>query len=354
MAKSFFKNLILYVIIIFIFTGCSFLGLRIGKEGRKIPLPSNKKNLGAVFKSTNKGETFKLKAKVTDKKSIDKINVKSLQFDPRDSLTLYLLSKKQGLWVSYNGAESWEQLLNQLIETVALDNEERGVIYAAKNTTIFKSEDGGSSWGTIFIETSGQEIKFITVDPSNSKRILAATKDGSIFESKDQGQSWHRLNKLKIKTLKTIVINPKNPEEMYVTTSSEGVFKTIDAGAQWGKIAFLERFPGSGEVGQLKLNPYQPSHLYLASKYGILKSEDSGKTWEKISLLTPRNKTKILTLGFNLFNEKELYYGTKDSVFRSSDGGKNWTFSTLPTSRGPIEILVDDFDTNIVYVGVSN
>lgn len=353
MAKLILQSIIIAFILTAL-TGCGFLGLRIGEENKKIADFTNKENMGGVLKSTNKGETFRFKNKITAKESINRLDVKALLFDPQDTLTLYLLSKNKGLWVTYNGAENWEILLNELINAVALDPQKRGVIYVAKDAALLKTEDGGSSWETVFIATGGNTITALTTDPQNSIRLLAAAENGLIFETVDQGESWRLLANLKVKALRHIVINPQNSAEVYAATSQEGIFKSKDKGSSWFPLADLKKFPGADVYGQLKLNPTNPAHLYLASKYGILRSEDSGENWTAVSLLTPRGQTKILALGFNPFDEKALYYVTKDSFFRSDDGGGTWSFSSLPTTRYPVEILVDDFDANVVYVGVSN
>ncbi|MEK9166043.1 MAG: YCF48-related protein [Patescibacteria group bacterium] len=353
MAKFVLKNIII-IFILTALTGCSFLGLRIGGENKKLANLGDKENIGGILKSINKGETFKFKNQITAKESLNRLDIKALFFDPQDTLTLYLLSKNKGLWVTYNGGENWEILLNELINAVALDHQKRGLIYAAKDTVLLKTEDGGSSWETIFIETLGNAITALTCDPQDSNHLLAASQNGLIFETVDQGESWRLLANLKVKVLRHIIINPQNSAEIYAATSTEGVFKSQDKGRNWSPLSNLEKFPGSYEYGQLKINPANPAHLYLACKYGILKSEDSGEHWQPLSLLTPRGQTKILTVGFNYFNERMIYYATKDSFFRSSDGGLTWSFSSLPTSRYPIEILVDNFDTNVVYIAVSN
>lgn len=353
MAKFVLKNIII-IFILAALTGCSFLGLRIGGENKKITDLGDKENTGGILKSINKGETFKFKNQITAKESINRLDAKALLFDPQDTLTLYLLSKNKGLWVTYNGAESWEILLNELINAVALDYQKRGLIYAAKDAVLLKTEDGGSRWETIFIETLGNAITALTNDPQDSNHLLAAAQNGLIFETMDQGESWRLLANLKVKTLRHIIINPQNPAEIYAATAAEGIFKSQDKGRNWSPLLNLEKFLGSYQYGQLKLNPANPTHLYLACKYGILKSEDSGEHWQPLSLLTPRGQTKILTVGFNPSDEKIMYYATKDSFFRSSDSGATWSFSSLPTNRQPIEILVDDFDANVVYVGVSN
>jgi len=351
MAKFIIKNLINAILLLSL-SGCSFLGIKFGKNPDNIQ-KIEKKDLGGIFKSVDKGKTFTHKVKIVDKNFLNKINVKKICFDPQETLTLYMLTWQNGLWVSYNGAESWEKLLEPPIQAFALDTQRRGIIYAIKEKNIIISKDGGSSWESVFLEISEHKINTLSIDPQNSDRILATTKSGLIFESLDQGTSWKMLKKMRLQTLKDIIINPRNSQEMYLTTVSEGIFKSNDSGDTWKQIN-LKRFYAAEDYGQLKINPILPSHVYLASRYGLLKSVNSGKKWTPIKLLTPYGSKKILSLGFNPFNEQELYYATENLFFKSEDGGKTWTSASLPSKRLVKNILIDNFDPNIIYIGVSN
>ena len=302
----------------------------------------------------DKGKSFIFKGRVTEKETVDNLNISRLQFDPQDTLTLYLLSKNKGLWVSYNGGESVENLVEGEADAFALDPEKRGTIYLAKGAKILQSRDGGTVWNSIPVETGGDLIAAIAVHPSLSARIFAVTRNGSLFGSEDNGASWRLMKKIRVKTIKDLIINSKNPNEMYIATEYEGVFQSEDMGVNWNILHALKSFKGSERVHQFKINQQNPSHLFLASSAGLLISQDSGGTWTAPTLLSSSGAGTVTAIGFNPLREQELYYGTKESLFKSVNNGESWSALPLYTEGEPVEILVDDLDGNIVYIGVGN
>src|SRR3990167_5817417 len=107
MARS-FATISIFTLVALIISGCTDLGVRVTENGE--PRTSFKaENLGGVFRSTDRGQSFKQKVAISDTKTINRLAVRSLQFDPQDTRTLYLLARGRGLWVSYNAGDRWEQ-----------------------------------------------------------------------------------------------------------------------------------------------------------------------------------------------------------------------------------------------------
>lgn len=334
-------------------SGCTVLGIRIGdKKPASTPSNIERDKAAGVFKSVDKGKSFVFKGRINDKETVDNLNITRLQFDLQDSLTLYILSKNKGLWVSYNGGESVQNLVEEPIDTFALDPKIRGTLYLGKGAQITKTKDGGMTWTSVFMETDENAIASIAVSPDDSSRIFAVTGNGSFFGSDDGGNSWRLIKKIRIKTVRELVINPKNSKEMYIATEFDGVFKSGDAGANWNIVQGLQQFKGSERTHQFKLNPLEPSHLFLASDAGFLISVDNGGNWRALPLLSGTGGSAALAIGFNPFSEREVYYATRDSFFKSIDGGESWSVMPLYVSGTPAEILVDDVDENIIYIGV--
>lgn len=353
MEQSFFKIALASCILLVLLSGCTVLGFRIGESNNQT-INGVKQN-ASIFKSIDKGETFKEKIKINEKRVLPtNIDIIDLQFDPQDSLTIYMLARRKGLWVSYNGAETWERLIMNPINAFALSPKKRGLIYTAQKEKIFRSNDGGSEWTEIFSESSKNLITALAVSPSSQNTVYAATKNGIIYESNDQGGSWTVLKKLKARTLNGLFINPKNSHELYITTGLEGVFKSLDNGRNWGILHGLKEFKGSEALLQFKLNSQNPLHLFVASSRGLLASKDGGGKWELLPLLSGNSSTKITAIGFNPFNEKELYYADGYALYKTIDYGASWSILDLSANRQIVKILVDDFDPNIIYIGTGN
>ena len=97
--------------------------------------------------------------------------------------------------------------------------------------------------------------------------------------------------------------------------------------------------------------PSKPDGLILLSRYGILKTNDGGQTWNAIDLITPPLGADIRTVGVDPKNSQMIYYGTPATFYWSNDGGENWTANRLPTGSPAAKLIIDPEATNILYLG---
>jgi len=96
----------------------------------------------------------------------------------------------------------------------------------------------------------------------------------------------------------------------------------------------------------------EPSTLFVATYYGLLKSTNKGEEWTKIELIMPEKKATINALAVNPLDSKEIYYVTNTIFYRSLDAGENWTPLRLPTTRAGWRLLIDPEKPNIIYMGL--
>ena len=92
--------------------------------------------------------------------------------------------------------------------------------------------------------------------------------------------------------------------------------------------------------------------LFIATKYGLIRSSDAGKNWEQITLIPPDKEANINALAINPQNSKDIYYLTNTTFFRSFDNGKTWSTIKLPSSRAGWKLLIDPTQPNVIYIGV--
>jgi photosystem II stability/assembly factor-like uncharacterized protein len=96
----------------------------------------------------------------------------------------------------------------------------------------------------------------------------------------------------------------------------------------------------------------EPKVVYAATALGIMRSADSGETWEKLNIIPPDKKAMITTIAVNPVNAKEFYYSTYTAFYRTLDGGATWASIKLPTTRAGWKLLIDPEKPNILYMGV--
>jgi len=130
-------------------------------------------------------------------------------------------------------------------------------------------------------------------------------------------------------------------------TTSNGVFayKSTDGAANWSRSD--SGLPGS--VNVLRIDPRNPSNLYVVSSNRVYKSSDNGGTWQPTSL------APVGSLWINPA-DSTLYAGTnnsgsnsKPSVLRSRDGGAHFT-TVNPGLKGTVNQMVfDPQNPSVIY-----
>ncbi|MAF13329.1 MAG: hypothetical protein CMI53_00345 [Parcubacteria group bacterium] len=347
MKKLSFKTLILASIFL---TGCtiSFGG-------------SNTPSVSGVFKSFDRGNTWITKSLFLHSGgtgTISGVNVINLTFDPQDNRAIYLATETDGLLFTYDGGDSWQkakQVGNGRIEAVAIDAKNKCVIYATFTNTVLKSVDCSRTWAEIYIDTrADKNVTALAVDFFNSLIVYAGNSAGDILKSTNGGTTWqviHRLNN----PITKILINPNDTRVLYLATNNNGIFKSTNSGISWIDINDgLKQYSGSMEYRNLIFDASQSDGLMLVAKYGLIKSNNGGATWNALNLITPPATADIFSVAINPQNNKEIYYATASTFYKTTDGGQNWITKRLPSNAVATYMQVDSNDPNILYMGFSN
>jgi len=201
-------------------------------------------------------------------------------------------------------------------------------LYASQSSGWFgqliqRSDDGGKTWAPVGNQFTYDGIPGThqwydgTAHPWEFKRVwhlepslteldtvYAGVEDAAMFRSTDGGTSWHELSGLRGHgtgpkwqpgagglCLHTIVIDPKNPQRIYIAISAAGAFRTEDGGTTWQPInrgLHSEFLPDSdAEVGhcvhRIAIHHSRPDVLFMQKHWEIMRSDDSGNNWHKVS-----------------------------------------------------------------------
>ena len=253
---------------------------------------------------------------------------------------------------SFNGLE-W-QLLGPInisgrctdVEVLRPKGKEYTLYAAAASGGVWKSVNEGTSWIPVFDQAAATTIGDIALDPNNQDVLWVGTGEANIFRSsmagcgiyktKDGGQTWTHKGLENAYTIARIIINPENSDVVYVAVSGHewtrnkerGVFKTEDGGNTWTKVLFINDLTGAID---LVMDPDNPLVLFAA-------------TWERIRLKwnDPRNE-----LGYK-----------ESGIYKTEDGGKTWNKinNGLPEAkyRGRIGIDISRSNPNVLYAFIDN
>jgi len=339
-------------------------------------ITTNSKKAGpeaAVYLTLNRGDAWLPMINVANASgqllTLGDLSVNLITLDPQDSKAVYLASD-QGLFYTYNIANGWNSV-NSLPKTavndVRVDFQNKCIVYAALSNRVYRSDDCSRTWTQIYFDNNqGVNVNTIVIDHYNNRNLYIGTSRGDIIKSIDSGASWRTIQRLNEGVVR-LLMSPLDSRQLFVATvknhlysfSSNSVTDTSDPTnleknflvSNWTSLNdFLKNFNlGSNFRGLVITND---AILFLATDNLILRSQDSGFTWDNIKLIPPEKDAVITSLAVNPKNPAEMYYITKTTFFRSLDGGTTWTNKKLPvTTRVGRELVFDFTNPGVLYLG---
>ena len=221
--------------------------------------------------------------------------------------------------------------------------------------------------------------------------VYAGVEDAALFRSTDGGQNWHELPGLRGHgtgpkwqpgaggmCLHTIILDPSNPQRIYIAISAAGAFRSDDGGASWKPInkgLYSQYIPNpTAEVGHcvhhIAMNPSRPGVLFMQKHWHVMRSDDAGENWTKVSGNLPTDFGFVIDVNSHepetiyvvpIKSDSEHYvHEGKLRVYRSRTGGNEWEALTkgLPQKDCYVNVLrdamaVDSLDKCGVYFGTT-
>jgi photosystem II stability/assembly factor-like uncharacterized protein len=259
----------------------------------------------------------------------------------------------------------------------------------------FVGFSGTALHGQTLDENALKGMKWRQIGPFRGGRALAVTGvagdpetyyfgavAGGVWKTTNGGITWTPMtDKTGIMSVGAIVVAPSDPNVVYVGTGEscirgnisygDGMYKSVDGGKTWAHIGLED----SQHIARIIVHPRNPDILYVAAlghaygsneMRGVFKSNDGGKTWQKI--LFKDNKTGAIDLVFDPNNPHILFAalweaqrtpwsltsgGPGSGLYRSGDDGATWKRLEghgLPGGvLGRIGVSVSGADGNRVY-----
>ena len=222
---------------------------------------------------------------------------------------------------------------------------------------VWKTTDGGVTWKPIFDEVDFLSIGDVALEPGNPEVVYVGTGEGNprnsvsfgngVYKSTDGGKTWQHLGLADSRQVTRIVINPREPWKVYVAAlghifgpnAERGVFRTEDAGKTWEKVLYVDERHGAADID---IDPENPNLLYAAlwrfdrkpwthssgsEQGGVFKSVDGGRTWKKLEKGLPKLMGRI-GVKVARSNPSVVYViceSHEGTLYRSDDHGENFT-----------------------------
>jgi photosystem II stability/assembly factor-like uncharacterized protein len=235
------------------------------------------------------------------------------------------------------------------------------IIYAGSASGgVWKTENGGTTWTSIFDENPILNIGSIAIQQSNPSVIWVGTGEGNprnsvnlgagIYKSMDAGKTWKLMGLEKTKNIHRVIIDPTNPNVVYAGVignpfadhPERGLFKTTDGGQNWEKILYTNERSG---VADMVMDPTNPNKLFVAmwehhrNTYdfksggkgsGFYVTLDGGKNFTKLQNKAngiPEGELGRIGVAIARSEPNRVYAlieSAKNALYRSDDGGFKW------------------------------
>lgn len=314
---------------------------------------------GGVYKSTDAGVTWTQTTAYPTAKSIGNIgtaSIKGLIIDPQDHEVIYAGTSENGLIFSYNSSASWQSpkdtdMQGGAVVGVAVDPKDVCTIYLAAGSRLFKTEDCGREFVSVYDETRSKTYtRRVAVDWFNEGVVYLGLSNGDILKSVDSGQSWSNVRADR-GDISDILISNQDSRVILVGTN-KSLWKSSDGGITWIDMGEALKDYKDGSIVFKLVQTKDGSAVFAATKYGLLKSTDFGETWEALKLLTSPRQVEIKALAIDPIEANKIYYATSSTFYKTVDGGTNWTTQKISSTAWGISfLLVDPEATDVIYMG---
>ncbi|HVL67545.1 MAG TPA: hypothetical protein VM364_09805 [Vicinamibacterales bacterium] len=226
---------------------------------------------------------------------------------------------------------------------------------------VWKSTDGGTTWGSVFDDQPISSIGSLAIAASNPNVVYVGSGEANIrgnvaagngiYKTVDGGKNWTHVWKQEGQ-IGTMVVHPANPDVAFAAVLGKafgpnperGVYRTTDGGRTWHQVLKKDENTGASDVA---MDPSNPAILFAGfwqarrtpwdltsggPGSGLYVSRDGGDTWKQLTgkglpggiwgkvgvAVAPSNGNRVYA----------LIEAEEGGLFRSDDGGENWHLAT--------------------------
>lgn len=228
---------------------------------------------------------------------------------------------------------------------------------------------------------AGGRVARVAGVPGDPLVYYAATAQGGVWKSDDGGIHWRSIfDDQPVASIGSIAVAASDPNVVYVGSGEanirgnvipgEGIFRSTDAGKTWTQV-----WKQVGQIGQMAIDPRTSDTAFAAvfghafgpnPERGVYRTTDGGVTWKRVlfkddqtgasAVAIDPNNPRIVFAGLWQARRQPWVMtsgGPGSGLYRSADGGETWkqlTGNGLPEGIwGKVGVAVAPSDSRRIY-----
>ncbi|MGI9148353.1 MAG: VPS10 domain-containing protein [Chloroflexota bacterium] len=224
---------------------------------------------------------------------------------------------------------------------------------------VYRSDDGGRRWRNTGLSAT-RHISRVVVHPTNPEVVYVAAlgrawgtnPERGVYRSRDGGVSWGLvLHKSDRAGAADLTMDPRNPRVLYAALwqgrrfphaassggEDSGIWRSLDGGDTWTELSRNKGLP-EGVLGRIGItaSPAQPGRVWAlveADDGAMFRSDDYGETWQRLSEdMELRRRPWYYMHAYADPQDPNTVWVLNLNVWRSVDAGK--TFESIATPHG--------------------
>lgn len=242
----------------------------------------------------------------------------------------------RALYRSDDGGDSWVFCTRQLASAggkIYADPQRPDVVYLM-GTAVYRSTDAGQHVAAFWGAPSGADPRFLWIDPTNYKRMMAGVDQGPAI-SVDAGESWTPYYGMVNGQFYRVATDYDFPYHVCGPQQDSGS-ACVASRSDFGEIRPSDWYSGGGfENGFLIADPLDKRYMYTQGWYHVLRRFDK-QTSQVIVLYQPTADDRFGSAPPLVFSPKDprLLYMASQYVMASTDRGETWK-KISPDLTGP-------------------
>jgi len=235
----------------------------------------------------------------------------------------------------------WTQTFGGDGSDVIVDDLNPNIVYSNANGFVYKSTDGGNTWGGLYNPNSGWYLGIpMYLDPTDHSKLWYGTRNLYYHNGTTWVLKW--TNPYTYGTISALAVAKSNPDVMFLANSDptwgpplvNKFYKSINGGTSFTDISSTMVAYNYAGATDIAIDPKNENHIFVSFSsfwpdgsgtggvYRVIESIDGGVTWNDMSNgLTP---FPVNCLTYQEGTNDVIFAGTDVGVYRWNKTGLIW------------------------------